>query len=105
RAPGGVGKTIRWVERVDCPVPGLLGRRPPVRGTAIGWVVATPPADTLEGIKPVGWGGLIVGEEALAGGGCTFGGVGGGLLYGAATSAGFSFFLPNENEKAIVRRR
>ena len=38
RAPGGVGSTIRCVERVDWPVPGLLGLRPvvPVRGTASG---------------------------------------------------------------------
>jgi hypothetical protein len=70
RAPGGVGKTIRWVERVDCPEFGLLGRRPvdPVRGTAIGWVVATPPDAMEAGISPVGCGGLIVGKAALPGG-------------------------------------
>ncbi|HZZ58241.1 MAG TPA: hypothetical protein VFE31_10460 [Opitutaceae bacterium] len=66
----------------------------------IGWVVATLPGDTLPGIIPVGWGGLIVGKEALGGGFWTFGGAGGVLPTGAATSGGFSFFLPNEN-KAI----
>ncbi len=56
RAPGGVGRTIRWVERVDCPVPCLLGLSPvkPVRGTDIGWVIAAPAGEGIEGIKPVG---------------------------------------------------
>jgi hypothetical protein len=72
----------------------------PVRGMAIGWVVATLPGATLPGINPVGCGGLIVGKEAPAGGFWTFGGVGGVFATGAETSGCFSFFLPNEN-KAI----
>jgi hypothetical protein len=102
RAPGGVGKTIRCVDRVDCPVPALDGLSPvdPVRGIAIGCVVATLPGVTLPGIIPVGCGGLIVGKEAVAGGFWTFGAADGVLLTGAETSGCFSFFLPNEN-KAI----
>jgi hypothetical protein len=34
----------------------------------MGCVVATPPGATLAGIKPVGWGGLIVGKLAFEGG-------------------------------------
>ncbi len=103
RAPGGVGKTMRCVERVDCPAPGLVGLRPvePVRGMDMGWVVATPPAAMLAGMSPLGCGGLIVGAAAFAGGFWTFGGAGGVLPTGAATSGDFSFFLPNENEKGI----
>jgi hypothetical protein len=56
REPGGVGKTIRCVERVDWPVPGRDGLRPvcPVRGMDIGWVVAVPAGMGVAGIKPVG---------------------------------------------------
>ena len=56
RAPGGVGRTIRWVDRVDWLVLGRAGFRPmaPVRGTDMGWVVAAPAGMGVEGIKPVG---------------------------------------------------
>ena len=71
REPGGVGRTIRCVDRVDCPVPGRVGFRPviPVRGTAIGCVVAVPAGMGVAGIKPVGCGGLTAGKEPVTGGG------------------------------------
>jgi hypothetical protein len=97
-APGGVGNTIRWVDRVDCPTPGRAGFRPvcPVRGIAIGCVVAVP-GGTTPAIKPVGCGGFTEGKEPELGGGCIFGGVGCAFATGADTSGGFLSFLPNEN--------
>ena len=69
RVPGGVGSTIRCVER-DPVEPVLLGFRPvdPVRGTAIGWVIAALAEIGVAGIKPVGCGGLIGGKVAVTGG-------------------------------------
>jgi hypothetical protein len=70
REPGGVGRTIRWVDLVDCPVPGRLGFSPVVlvRGMGIGCVVAVPADLTEAGIKPVGCGGLTEGKEPVPGG-------------------------------------
>jgi hypothetical protein len=70
RAPGGVGRTILCVERVDCPVPGRAGLSPaaPVLDMDIGWVVAVPGGVLAAGINPVGWGGLTEGKDPAAGG-------------------------------------
>src|ERR1700683_2021858 len=102
--PGGVGRTIRWVGRVDWPRPGRLGFRaaPPVRGMAIGCVMAVPAGMTAGDNKPVGWGGLTEGKEPVTGGFCIFGGFGCAFATGADTSGGFLSFFPNENN-AICR--
>jgi len=70
RAPGGVGSTIRWVDRVDPAVPVRTGFRPgaPGRGIPIGCVVADPAADSAGNNKPVGWGGLTEGNGVGGGG-------------------------------------
>jgi len=70
RAPGGVGSTIRCVDRVELAVPVRAGFRPaaPGRGTAIGCVVADPTGE-IPGINPVGCGGFTAGMEAKGGGG------------------------------------
>ena len=96
--PGGVGRTMRCVERVGPPRPGRTAFRPvaPVRGMTIGCVVATPEA-TEEGINPVGCGGLTAGKVPEPGGCWIFGGVACAFATGAATSGGFLSFLPNEN--------
>jgi hypothetical protein len=69
REPGGAGRTIRCVDRVDCTTPGRAGLRPVVlvRGMGIGCVV-TDPAEITAGIKPVGCGGLTAGKAPDPGG-------------------------------------
>jgi hypothetical protein len=70
REPGGVGRTIRCVDRVDCAVPGRFGLRliKPVRGVDIGCVVAVPADRGGAGIKPLGCGNLTAGKDTVAGG-------------------------------------
>ncbi len=61
RDPGGVGKTIRWVARVEG-APGVERGAPggalrpeePVRAMGIGWVVAVPAGMTGADINPDG---------------------------------------------------
>jgi hypothetical protein len=70
REPGGVGRTIRCVDRVDCAAPGRLGLRPAmtVRGMDIGCVVAVPAGMGDAGIKPTGCGDLTSGTDPAPGG-------------------------------------
>src|SRR5271163_4092575 len=93
RLPGGVGKTIRWVEREGALVParrggpgGALRPELPVRVMGIGWVVAVPAGKTVAGIRPVGWGGFTAGDEPVTGGFLIVGGVGCVFATGAGTS-------------------
>jgi len=68
REPGGVGRTIRCVDRGVAPIRPVLKLVTPVRGTAIGWVVAVPDDIGEAGIKPVGCDTLAAGKKLVDGG-------------------------------------
>jgi len=70
REPGGVGRTIRCVERVDCAAPGRLGLRPVMaaRGMDNGCVVTVPAGMGGAGVKPLGCGNLTAGKGPVPGG-------------------------------------